>query len=531
MHLVSTAGRRRAAATLPAALHALAHPATLLGVGLLLLNDHLLKALTPSLLTGKLSDFAGLFVFPFFLIALLALPGDMLGIPSRRVAAFSFGFSALWFAALKTVPAVHALSVAALERLLGYRPMLLLDPTDLAALLSLYPAWKVWQQAERASRPPARETAALGFALLSWALIATSPALPPQSVTRVLARGEILYAVVTDSFYSEDAFLAQSDDFGQHWHFVETASEELGLDAETPVQLPKTVCLEKTCFRIRGETFIERSEDGGQTWKTVWRAPTWREDYYRALRSIPLYSAPPPDFVPSDIALLRAPSGEAVLVAALGNQGVLVYTSGEGWQQYAVDRAEPKPPALTIDEAGEAPFLLNVELMAWVGMFFYLGVRTSLLLAAGRAQPIDLRVVFIFHALLALWHAVFLTAQDGEYTLLPALMILAAYVALNPKFGYLPLALLLLGAGWFLYYRRVYPALEAQGAAPAAARAVFRRGHLIAAGSALGGLLPLYAWVFGWIPLYWPALALGWLLSAGLYAAGIRRAAAGVRRA
>lgn len=46
----------------------LLHPAVLVAIGLLLLNDHVLKAFMPGPLTGKLSDFAGLAFFPLLLI-------------------------------------------------------------------------------------------------------------------------------------------------------------------------------------------------------------------------------------------------------------------------------------------------------------------------------------------------------------------------------------------------------------------------------------------------------------------------------
>ncbi len=48
-------------------LRCLQHPATWLSIALLLVNDHVLKVLYPSWITGKLSDFAGLFFFPFLL--------------------------------------------------------------------------------------------------------------------------------------------------------------------------------------------------------------------------------------------------------------------------------------------------------------------------------------------------------------------------------------------------------------------------------------------------------------------------------
>jgi hypothetical protein len=47
----------------------LRHPLVLLSLVLTLLNDQYLKYQYPGFLTGKLSDFAGLFYFPFFLYA------------------------------------------------------------------------------------------------------------------------------------------------------------------------------------------------------------------------------------------------------------------------------------------------------------------------------------------------------------------------------------------------------------------------------------------------------------------------------
>ena len=45
----------------------------LLALGLWAVNDHALKGRALSLLTGKLSDVAGLFVFPVFLACVLRL--------------------------------------------------------------------------------------------------------------------------------------------------------------------------------------------------------------------------------------------------------------------------------------------------------------------------------------------------------------------------------------------------------------------------------------------------------------------------
>lgn len=48
----------------------LTHPYVLFALGLTALNDHYFKFAYPGFLTGKLSDFAGLFFFPLFLHAL-----------------------------------------------------------------------------------------------------------------------------------------------------------------------------------------------------------------------------------------------------------------------------------------------------------------------------------------------------------------------------------------------------------------------------------------------------------------------------
>jgi hypothetical protein len=52
---------------------ALLHPVTLTALATLALNDHVLKRLCPGVVTGKLSDFAGVVLLPVFLHALVEL--------------------------------------------------------------------------------------------------------------------------------------------------------------------------------------------------------------------------------------------------------------------------------------------------------------------------------------------------------------------------------------------------------------------------------------------------------------------------
>lgn len=70
--------------SLSISLRCLSHPITFLSICLLLLNDHVLKQIAPSHLTGKLSDFAGLFFFPFLLAIVISLPFDLTNTPLAK---------------------------------------------------------------------------------------------------------------------------------------------------------------------------------------------------------------------------------------------------------------------------------------------------------------------------------------------------------------------------------------------------------------------------------------------------------------
>lgn len=49
------------------------HPVALIALTVLIVNDHLLKLRYPGWLTGKLSDFAGLILFPILIVATIEL--------------------------------------------------------------------------------------------------------------------------------------------------------------------------------------------------------------------------------------------------------------------------------------------------------------------------------------------------------------------------------------------------------------------------------------------------------------------------
>ncbi len=128
-----------------------ARPLVICALALLIVNDHLLKAAYPGLVTGKLSDFAGLVFFPLLLAAACEQLGVRRGMQTIVVAVIATG---IVFAAIKLSPgagdlyrhavaalqwpfrAAHALLAGDAMPRLG-RAHLAADPTDLVALVAL----------------------------------------------------------------------------------------------------------------------------------------------------------------------------------------------------------------------------------------------------------------------------------------------------------------------------------------------------------------------------------------------------------
>lgn len=107
---------------------ALTHPAWALSLALLLLNDHVLKGagVLPGWLTGKVSDFSGLFVAGVLLATLTrARSRAQVGVAQAVVGA--------GFAALKLVPGLSVIPLA-VYGVLGLEWRMVHDATDLVAL-------------------------------------------------------------------------------------------------------------------------------------------------------------------------------------------------------------------------------------------------------------------------------------------------------------------------------------------------------------------------------------------------------------
>lgn len=144
---------------------ALLHPVALASITLLLINDHVLKAIWPGFITGKLSDFAGLVFFPLLLVGSWQIVLALLGrdySANGRLLIGAMAITASLFVAIKVYPPANDLVASALGtgqwlvgQLIGvsaYTPgavTIALDPTDLVALPSLAVGYLVGRRTAR----------------------------------------------------------------------------------------------------------------------------------------------------------------------------------------------------------------------------------------------------------------------------------------------------------------------------------------------------------------------------------------------
>lgn len=124
-------------------LQSLAHPISIGAIFLLLINDHWLRWHHPSWWSGKIGGFAWLIFAPFLLILALSYIWPKQKIHQVEKAAF-IG-TALVYALGNSVPFFHQLIVWLFQQIAGWKPMMILDSTDLLMLPGLIVGWKIWQ--------------------------------------------------------------------------------------------------------------------------------------------------------------------------------------------------------------------------------------------------------------------------------------------------------------------------------------------------------------------------------------------------
>jgi len=377
------------------ALRALAHPATVTCVLLLLLNDRVLRVHWPSWATGKLGDVAWLAFAPLVVALPLAVlvpsltPRRSRRAHSRATIGLALALVGALFAIVKAWPAATAAFSHGFRALFGWTPRIVCDPTDLLTLPALALAYRIWMRAGEPGTPrglqplwarkargagwrgssagatapqsgekrPWPRGRRRGWAVLALAALATlgNSGPPDEGIVCLRIDGDRILAGPRHSYAFTNTFA--SDDGGLTWTLIE----------EEPASEPEVICAGRTeawpvtgadgeIFRLVPGRRIERSDDGGATWITEvsLAGEDARLAYYQRTRMN--YGAVTG---PHDVLVVPSPNPQGSpnpegspghIIVAMGLEGVLVRTApgADGtepgvwtWQAVGPYRFEP----------------------------------------------------------------------------------------------------------------------------------------------------------------------------------------------
>jgi hypothetical protein len=159
-----------------------------------------------------------------------------------------------------------------------------LDPTDLFGLLSLWPAWILWER-HKQKHPTWRAYVALSIGTI--AVIATSGReWTVTSVTDLVFSNDILYAADRESFNSDVYPVAQSLDGGQTWELAGDNTQTISAGEKS---YPILACHHlyqsgETCYRVTSSHRFEYSHENNVTWLEVFLSKSLSVKAYDILR-------------------------------------------------------------------------------------------------------------------------------------------------------------------------------------------------------------------------------------------------------
>jgi hypothetical protein len=362
-------------------LRAFRQPIMLISIMVLFINDHILKIVMPSWITGKLSDFAGLFFFPFLLVAVLAVPLEALGGKPRRIFSWACIFTGLWFSLMKTILPINALTETLASWLVNAPAQIVMDATDLIALPMIWLAWRLWiDEEQKPVLQPIGWRAGLVMIVGAFATLATGY-IPEPFVGRLSIVNDKIYAVYDDenTGVNDELAVVVSSDAGRSWQKFDEPPAEIIEALTLPVQLPVVVCSAADashCYRITGQEEIEETNNGGTTWTIAWHPWNAREDFQMrkthrlVLEHHTLWN------IPIDLAILED-SESTVAIASMKYNGVLVKDQTGEWIPYEVLKASPAPTTIaSINEAADFvwPEILMFSILALLELISFLAL-------------------------------------------------------------------------------------------------------------------------------------------------------------
>jgi hypothetical protein len=343
---------------LGAAVAWLAHPTSVLGLGLLLLNDHVLKQAWPGEVTGKLSDLAGLLLVPPLLTTLMALLLPMAR--AKTLAVVALFLTGCGFALIKYSWYLAELASVALTVVSG--PSLVrADRADLVVLPALALAWRAFRRARRRPVAPGDARLVRVLVLVPLALLgtaATSCAVddgPPPVVAKSTDGSVWLRTRAADG----DVEYRSTSDGGLTFRRAGPS--------RTPA-VREQDCAGRTCYRVvRGQMHVQQRAGNGP-WTTAWRLDPGQHRDLVATSA----ACDDPDgkrFESQSLVVIPQQGGHLVLVSN-GDDGLLRRDVSGGWTR--IGRGD-----------GTSPRALSQGLLPGGNLFFSVAMVVLILLIGG----------------------------------------------------------------------------------------------------------------------------------------------------
>jgi hypothetical protein len=325
--------------------------------------------------------FAGLFFFPILLSAILHFVLKSFHFQSRNIVLASFGFTAIFFSLIKTVPFFNDF----VEELFSIQ--IILDPSDLIALIMLPLAWRLREKVKNESKSGFSNLSYIVLGIASLATIATSPPVIPI-IYNLTIHEKTVYAEFNDYYgMLEESYYFYSRDGGKTWQEVDfELPSEVTEQTGTYPELPFTLCLsnnENVCYQTGTETILE-SQDGGKTWATSWEFPLGRREFFKRISSY-IYLGP------YDIVYIEL-DGKQIVIVSMGSEGVLVKENNSEWESIKVDTAGSI--YFSAKDFKEANNILRGEfLILSIVLFIYLYINVLLNIKNRRTKEYYLLIV------------------------------------------------------------------------------------------------------------------------------------------
>ncbi|MGW2191113.1 hypothetical protein ACWCSH_02030 [Streptosporangium sp. NPDC001682] len=289
------------------------HPLTVIAVVVLLLNDHLFKPLWPGLVTGKLSDIAGLIVAPPLLNLLIRHP------------CASILLTGAAFTLVKTTTVGAALASQAWTLVWG-PSRVLADPVDLIALPALYVAWWTWKHPDVRAVRLARAMVVIPVTVLAVAATGQVEIYKPHSAYAVDVIDDVIVVATRGG-------LSPGPSGGAGFASADAGNSWSSWDGPVPAVPRMSACVPgrpDRCYRIVPTRLkVEESRNG--RWVTAWEISPSDQD--RLARAHAPEHPEHAEVVASLGIAVGKLSGGYVVVVANGADGIALRDASGVWRR------------------------------------------------------------------------------------------------------------------------------------------------------------------------------------------------------